>query len=63
VLAAHAHIRDGGARALAIFPPVRTPVLPDVPTMSESIAGLEVSTWSGVGVPSDTPADIIESAV
>ena len=54
------HIRDGGARALAIFPPARTPVLPDVPTMSESIAGLEVSTWSGVGVPSGTPADIIE---
>ena len=34
--------------------------LPDVPTMSESIAGLEVSTWSGVGVPSGTPADMIE---
>jgi tripartite-type tricarboxylate transporter receptor subunit TctC len=54
------HIRDGGARALAIFPLARTPVLPDVPTMSESIAGLEVSTWSGVGVPSGTPADMIE---
>jgi tripartite-type tricarboxylate transporter receptor subunit TctC len=54
------HIRDGGARALAIFPLARTPVLPDVPTMNESIAGLEVSTWSGVGVPSATPADVIE---
>jgi tripartite-type tricarboxylate transporter receptor subunit TctC len=54
------HIRRGGVRALAILPAARTVALPDVPTMGETIAGFEVSTWSGVGVPKGTPAEIIE---
>jgi tripartite-type tricarboxylate transporter receptor subunit TctC len=55
-----AHIRSGKIRALAILPPARTAVLPEVPTIGETIAGLEVSTWSGVGVPKGTPAEIVE---
>ena len=47
-------------RALAILPPARIAALPDVPTIGETLPGLEVSTWSGVGVPRGTPADIIE---
>src|SRR5262249_41557818 len=41
-------------------PATRTPALPDVPTMGETIPGYEVSTWSGVGVPAGTPAGIVE---
>jgi len=54
------HIRSGTVRALAILPAARTPALPDVATIGETIPGFEVSTWSGVGVPRGTPADIIE---
>jgi tripartite-type tricarboxylate transporter receptor subunit TctC len=54
------HIRSGAIRALAILPAARTPVLPDVPTMGETIAGFEVSTWSGAAAPRGTPADVIE---
>jgi tripartite-type tricarboxylate transporter receptor subunit TctC len=54
------HIRGGGVRALAILPPTRIAVLPNVPTIGESIPGLEVSTWSGVGAPRGTPTDIID---
>ena len=54
------HIRSGAVRALAILPPARIPTLPDVPTIGETIPGFEVSTWSGVGVPRGTPAEIIE---
>jgi tripartite-type tricarboxylate transporter receptor subunit TctC len=53
-------IQRGAARALAIMPTTRTPVLPDVPTVAETIPGFEVSTWSGVGVPRGTPPEIIE---
>ena len=35
-------------------------MLPDLPAASEIIPGLEVRTFSGVGVPSGTPREIIE---
>ena len=38
----------------------RTSVLPDLPVASEIIPGLEVRTFSGVGVPSGTPPEIVE---
>jgi tripartite-type tricarboxylate transporter receptor subunit TctC len=54
------HIRAGGARALAILSTARSPSLPDVPAIGEIMPGFEVSTWTAVGVPSGTPAEIIE---
>ena len=54
------HIKSGSVRALAIMSLKRTPALPDVPTVGETIPGFEASTWSGVGAPKGTPADIIE---
>jgi tripartite-type tricarboxylate transporter receptor subunit TctC len=53
------HIRSGTLRALAMTGPVRSDVLPDVPTVGETVPGYEVSGWTGVGVPSGTPAEII----
>jgi tripartite-type tricarboxylate transporter receptor subunit TctC len=35
-------------------------VFPDIPTVSEFVPGYEFSNWQGVGVPKNTPADIIE---
>jgi tripartite-type tricarboxylate transporter receptor subunit TctC len=54
------HARSGGYRALAVLAPQRTPALPDVPTVGETIKGYEVSTWSGIGVPKGTPDTIVE---
>jgi tripartite-type tricarboxylate transporter receptor subunit TctC len=54
------HIRAGSMRALAVLPVKRSSVMPDVPTIGETIPGLEVSTWSGIGVPTGTPAEAIE---
>ena len=54
------HIQRGAVRALAIMPTARTAVLPDVPTIAESIPGFEVSTWSGIGAPRGTPTDVVE---
>jgi tripartite-type tricarboxylate transporter receptor subunit TctC len=53
------HIRSGTLRALAMTGPVRSDVLPDVPTVGETVPGYDVSGWTGVGVPSGTPAEII----
>jgi tripartite-type tricarboxylate transporter receptor subunit TctC len=35
-------------------------MLPDVPTVGEFVPGYEASTWSGVGAPKATPAEIID---
>ena len=53
------HIRSGGVQALAIMSAKRTPALPDVPAINETIAGLEVTPWTAVGVPSGTPVEIV----
>jgi tripartite-type tricarboxylate transporter receptor subunit TctC len=54
------HIKSGGVRALAVLSAKRTPALPDVPTLGETIAGFEVTPWTALGVPSGTPNEIVE---
>jgi tripartite-type tricarboxylate transporter receptor subunit TctC len=54
------HIKSGTVRAIALLPTVRSPAVPDVPLARETIPELEVSTFSGVGVPTGTPREIIE---
>jgi len=44
-----AHIRAGDVRALALMSAKRSPTLPNVPTVGETIAGFEVKAWTGVG--------------
>src|SRR5262249_6444629 len=53
------HIRSGTVRALAMTGPKRSNVVPDVPTVGETVPGYEVSGWTGVGVPTGTPAAIV----
>jgi tripartite-type tricarboxylate transporter receptor subunit TctC len=54
------YIRAGKLRALAVTTATRSPALPDIPTVGEFIPGYEASSWYGVGVPRNTPTDIIE---
>src|SRR5262249_34457850 len=53
------HIRSGALRALALT--TRSDVLPDVPTVGDTVSGYEVSTWLGLGTPTGTPAAIIDT--
>jgi tripartite-type tricarboxylate transporter receptor subunit TctC len=55
------HIRDGTLRPLAVTTATRSPVLPELPTIGEFVAGYEGSGWQGIGAPRNTPADIIET--
>jgi tripartite-type tricarboxylate transporter receptor subunit TctC len=54
------HIRGGALRALAVTTAVRSPQLPDVPTVAETIPGYEASALFGMGAPIKTPPEIIE---
>jgi tripartite-type tricarboxylate transporter receptor subunit TctC len=54
------HIRSGALRALAVTTTTRSSQLPDVPTVAETVPGYEASALFGVGVPKNTPPEIIE---
>ena len=52
--------KAGKLRAIAVTSQKRAPVLPDVPTISESgLPGFEASSWFGVLAPTGTPAPIV----
>src|SRR5271168_4243184 len=55
-----AHIKAGRLRALAVTTATRAKVLPDVPTIAETVPGYEASVFYGMAVPRGTPRDIIE---
>jgi hypothetical protein len=54
------HIKAGTLRALAVTTEARSPQLPDVPTVGDTVKGYEASAWFGVGAPKNTPRPIIE---
>ena len=54
------HIKAGTLRALAVTTAQRSGVLPDVPTVSETVPGYEASAFFGMAVPKGTPPEIIE---
>jgi tripartite-type tricarboxylate transporter receptor subunit TctC len=53
------YINAGKLRALAVTSAKRTPVLPDVPTVSEFVPGYEAIAIDGLAAPAGTPAPIV----
>lgn len=54
------HVRNGKLVALGLAAARRSPYLPDVPVIAETIKGVEGAVISGVLVPASTPQNIIE---
>ena len=54
------HVQTGTLRALAVTAATRAPLLPDVPTIAETVPGYDAWGWQGIGAPKNTPTDIIE---
>jgi tripartite-type tricarboxylate transporter receptor subunit TctC len=54
------YIRAGRLRALAVTTATRSEALPDIPTVGNFLPAYEASIWWGVGVPKDTPAEIVD---
>ena len=53
-------VRSGQVRALAVSSAERYPLLPDVPTMAETLPGIKVESWLGLAATASTPRPIVE---
>jgi tripartite-type tricarboxylate transporter receptor subunit TctC len=53
-------IKAGKVRALGITSAQRQDVLPQVPTIAETVPGYEATAWFGIGVPRDTPPGVVD---
>jgi tripartite-type tricarboxylate transporter receptor subunit TctC len=56
---AAANIKSGRLRALAVTGAQRSPVLPDIPALSDSLPGFTIETWWGIIAPAGTPAETV----
>ena len=56
---ASANIKSGRLKALAVTTARRSAVLPEVPTVAETLPGFEVDTWWGLVVPAATPREVV----
>jgi tripartite-type tricarboxylate transporter receptor subunit TctC len=52
-------VKSGKLRALGVTTEMRSPLLPDVPTIADTVKGYEASALQGLGAPKGTPADIV----
>jgi tripartite-type tricarboxylate transporter receptor subunit TctC len=53
------HVKEGRLRALGVTSAKRSPLLPDLPAVSETVPGYETVTWFGLYGPKGLPADIV----
>ena len=61
VAATYPLISAGKLRALAVSSPQRSPRLPDVPTVAETVVpGYEAFEWNGMLLPAKTPKDVAD---
>ena len=58
-IAALPFVRSGRLRAIGVTTAKRIPMLPDVPTVGETLPGYEITGWLGVMVPKSTPPEIV----
>jgi tripartite-type tricarboxylate transporter receptor subunit TctC len=54
------YIKGGQLRALGVSTPKRLPLLPDVPTIGESLPGFETSAFAALGAPKGIAPDIVD---
>ena len=55
------YIKSGKLRALAVTTASRIAMLPDVPTVSDTVKGYEASQWYGICAPKGTPSGIVDT--
>ena len=54
------YVQSGQAKGIAVLSSRRSPLAPDVPTMSEAgVPGLDVDSWLGIFAPAKTPPDVV----
>ena len=60
IASAMPHLKDGKLRAIAVTSTTRSPLLPALPPVSDSVPGFESVTWFGVFGPRGMPADVTQ---
>ena len=53
------HVRSGKLRALGVSSAKRSPELPDLAPIHDTVPGYEVTTWYSLVAPKETPKDIV----
>ena len=53
------NIKAGKLVALAVTTPQRSPAMPEVPTLAETLPGFAIETWWGLVAPAATPKDVV----
>jgi len=53
------NIRSGKLKALAVTTLQRSPALPEVPPVADTLKGFAIDTWWGLVAPAGTPADVL----
>ncbi|MEG0820772.1 MAG: tripartite tricarboxylate transporter substrate binding protein [Burkholderiaceae bacterium] len=59
IASAKPHIRDGRVKALAVTSAQRSPLMPELPTVAETVPGFESVTWFGIFGPKNLPAAVV----
>jgi tripartite-type tricarboxylate transporter receptor subunit TctC len=54
-----AHVKAGTLRLLAVTEAKRSPLLPDVPTVAETLPGYEMAVWYGAFGPAGMPKEVV----
>jgi tripartite-type tricarboxylate transporter receptor subunit TctC len=52
-------VRGGTVKPLGVTSLQRSPLLPEIPTVAETVAGFDTASWFGVGVRAGTPEEIV----
>lgn len=55
------HIKAGLVRPIAVTTLKRFSLMPDLPTVAETLPGFDATTWHGLVAPAGTPPDVIET--
>jgi tripartite-type tricarboxylate transporter receptor subunit TctC len=53
------HVRAGKVRALAVSTVTRSPLMPEVASLADSVPGFDVEVWFGIVAPAGTPPDVV----
>mgnify|MGYP003338502083 FL=1 len=53
------HVKSGRLRALGVTTVKRSPALPDLPAIAETLPGYDLPVWYGIVAPAGTPREII----
>jgi tripartite-type tricarboxylate transporter receptor subunit TctC len=53
------HVKSGRLRALGVTTVKRSPALPELPAIAETLPGYDLPVWYGIVAPAGTPREII----